>query len=382
MPVDIVHVVPAFFPTRGGIEVLLENLVPYLNAHSRFTHAVLAPRVNNERPDSFVLRNTEVLSVDARHPEAIQRHREGREHLPYEKEFARVFLRTKQHLRASRPRLIHMHGISLVGNAVSAIAGAERIPVVMHLHGSVGGALSEKMQQQLHDSVEVIAVSDFVRRSIEVETGRTAGVHVIRNGVPDPSIYLPKDSTIGEPAAITLVGRLEPAKGFDVALRALGPIAPEFPALRVNIVGVGEELGALQHLAHQLGLGNLVRFHGRLEHAETLSLMRASRCVVVPSVQYEGFSLVALEAGLLEVPVVASNVGGLPETVLDGITGLIINPLKLGELTRAIRTYLQDPELATDHGRNARARALEEFTLERMATEIQRLHELAIPRER
>lgn len=378
MPVDILHVVPAFFPTRGGIEVLLENLAPYLNSHSRFTHAVLAPRVNNERPDSFTYKGVEVFSVDARHPESIARHRQGLDQLPYGREFARILLRTKQHIRDARPKLIHMHGISLVGNAVSAVAAAHKIPVVMHIHGSVGGALSPIMQNQLLESVRVVAVSDFVRRSIEAETGRTAGVVLIRNGLPDVAERVPPTGPISEPAQVTLVGRLESAKGFDHALMALVPLCKEFPKIRVNIVGVGEERETLLKITEQFGLEDSVQFHGRLEQEETLNLIRRSRCVVVPSLAYEGFSLVALEAAFMEVPVVATNVGGLSETVRDGETGTIVNPLKLDGMTEAVRQYLVDPVLAKDHGRNARHRALTEFSLERMAGEIQKIHDIAI----
>jgi glycogen synthase len=378
MPVDILHVVPAFFPTRGGIEVLLENLTPYLNSHSRFSHAVLSPRVNNERPDSFSYRGVEVYSVDARHPEALARHREGLENLPYEREFARVLLRTKQHIRHARPKLIHMHGISLVGNAVSAIATADKIPVVMHIHGSVGGALSPQMHEQLLKAVRVIAVSDFVRKSIEAETGRTAGIELIRNGLPDPSVSVSATKPPSESPHVTLVGRLESAKGFDRALQALVPLAQDFRGLRVNIVGVGEEKEALLRLSQQLGLQNTVQFHGRLEQAETLGLISGSRCVLVPSLLFEGFSLVALEAGLLEVPVVASNVGGLGETVLDGVTGTIIDPHKPDEMTEAVRRYLAHPKLAKNHGSNARQRALIEFSLERMASEIQAVHDVVL----
>jgi D-inositol-3-phosphate glycosyltransferase len=122
----------------------------------------------------------------------------------------------------------------------------------------------------------------------------------------------------------------------------------------------------------------MVQFHGRLEQSETFSLISQSRCVVVPSLAYEGFSLVALEAGLLGVPVVASNVGGLSETVLDGVTGLVVDPLQQREMTEAVRRYLANPKLAKNHGSSARQRGLVEFSLERMASEIQAVHDIAV----
>ena len=366
---------PAYFPTRGGIEVLVENLTKELNETTSLTHAVLAPRVDGERSDDFTHRGTKVFSVDAPHPNKIRKHHEGLEQLPHEHaEFARILLKSRQHIQRVKPKLIHLHGLSLVGNAVSAVAQSLNIPVIMHIHGSVGGALSPRMKEQLLDSVRVITVSQFVKESVAAEGGRTQGVQVIRNGLPDSWGLITHTQPNPFHQRITLVGRLEVAKGFDYALRDIASLAPDFPDLTVSIVGLGEEQKSLAALASQLGIESSVIFHGRQEHVNTLELLNKSTCVVVPSVAYEGFSLVALESAQLEKPVVASNIGGLPETVLDGVTGTVVNPLEKGEIARAVRAYLLDPELAQKHGKRARTRALAEFTVNRMAQEIHEVH--------
>lgn len=95
----------------------------------------------------------------------------------------------------------------------------------------------------------------------------------------------------------------------------------------------------------------------------------------MPSVALEGFSRVALEAAFLERPVVASGVGGLTETVLDGHSGTVVDPTRVGDLARAILRYLARPDLAEDHGRQARVRALREFSLSRMVSEVEAVHE-------
>lgn len=376
MSVDVLHVVPAFFPTRGGIEVLLENLTPYLNSSSSLRHGILAPRVNNERPDTFFYENTPVFSVDRQHPDAHVGRFEGMDDLSREQaEFGRILLNTRAHLRATRPRLIHLHGLSFVGNAVSALVEKQGIPVVMHIHGSVGGALSRNMHAQLVDAVQVVAVSEFVRKSIASETGRINGVRVIRNGMRDPLSEQLQHLVPTPNPSVTLVGRLEPAKGFDVAIRALSSLINEFPSFLLNIVGVGEEQTFLESLVRQLNIERHVKFHGRLEHEDTLALIRSSWCVVVPSIAFEGFSLVALESAFLEVPVVAANVGGLPETVLDGVTGTIVNSTEEEDFAAATRMYLHDRSLAQVHGFNARKRAVSEYSLERMAGEVDQVHQ-------
>ncbi len=375
MPVDVLHVVPAFYPTRGGIEVLVENLAQVLNEKSPLTHAVLAPRVDGERVDDFTFGATQVLSVDAPHPNKIRRHHEGLEQLPHEHaEFARILLKSRQHIQKVTPQLIHLHGLSLLGNAVSAVAQSLNIPVLMHIHGSVGGALSPRMKDQLLNSVKVVTVSEFVKASVASEVGRTEGVHVIRNGLPDARNLITQGLPNPLHQHITLVGRLEKAKGFDYALRDIALLKTEFPDLTVNIIGVGEEQESLKTLVDHCGLESNVMFHGRQERVKTLELVGQSTCVVVPSISYEGFSLVALESAQLERPVVASNVGGLPETVLDGVTGTIVDPLKERAIAEAVRNYLLDPELARVHGTQARERALTDFTMDRMAQEIHEVH--------
>lgn len=280
------------------------------------------------------------------------------------------------------PRLIHIHGLSAVGSAASVAAQSLAIPVILHLHGSIGGALSRHMQWRMETAVRVLAVSDFVRRSIVEEGGRTEEVHVVPNGLPDPLPELGLDaeqegessSQPGE-ARITMVGRLEEAKGFGFGLEACAPLREQYPNLTVTVVGVGAEKAALVRRARSLGLEPHLEMPGRLERQDVLRLLRRSSCVLVPSLAYEGFSLVALESALLERAVVATRTGGLAETVQDGETGAIVEPLDVAGATQALQRYLASPELRGAHGSAARRRALERFTLDAMCSRIAAIHE-------
>lgn len=375
MSIDVLHVVPAFYPTRGGIEVLVENLTQALNHSSGLVHGVLSPRVDFERPDDLVLGNTRVWSVDAPHPESLRQYHEGIEAIPQESiEFGRVLRATRRHLRTIKPKIIHLHGFSLVGSAVAAIAEAWNIPLIMHVHGSVEGGLSLRMRRQLTHSTFVIAVSQFVAASIDRETQRTEGVVIVRNGLPDAYEFVAGETTCPEPDSVVLIGRLEPTKGFDVALRGLAALRKDFPRIAIHIVGVGIERENLELQARELGLASSVTFHGRLDRVDVLRRIRGSTCVLVPSIALEGFSLVALESALLERPVVASDVGGLPETVADGVTGTIVDPCASDQITEAVRRYFVLPDLAAVHGRAGRERALREFTLGRSVAQVEAIH--------
>ncbi len=355
--------------------MLVENLTTKLNQESELVHAVVAPRMNEERNDEFWVGNTQVFSVDAPDPLQYAHYSKPLEALITERKLlASVLLKVRRIVDRCQPRLIHIHGFSLIGYTASAVAEIQQVPYVMHVHGSVEDVTSTRMKHQVQKAVAVICVSESVRLSVVEETGRSKDVMVIRNGHNDSAKIVGSRKHHEIRDSIVMVGRLEPSKGFDYALRALAPMIAVYPDLSIDIVGVGREDEKLEVLVSQLGIGSSVTFHGRLDHDETLDLLNESICVVVPSIAYEGFSLVALESAQLERPVVASNVGGLPETVLDGITGTIVDPLKEGAIAEAVRNYLLNPELAHIHGTRARERALTEFSMDRMVQEIQEIH--------
>lgn len=376
MQADVLHVVPAYYPTRGGIEVLVENLTVALNSRGELHHGVLAPRVDGERPDDFTYGDAPVWSVDAPHPNSLRVPRTSVQMVHAEHvEFARILLATRRAIDTTKPRLIHIHGMSLVASATSAIATERGIPVVMHVHGSVDGGLSLRMKRQILTAPRVLAVSGFVARSIERETGRSEGITVIPNGLPDPGEISPLSDSNGSAHVVTLVGRLEHTKGFDLALRALARVKPRVPRLTIRVIGVGQELEALERLATDMDLTDEVTFLGRLDREAVLANIRESTCVMVPSRALEGFSLVALESALLARPVVAASVGGLPETVIDGVTGTVVHPRAIQQTADAVIRYLTDSELTRVHGTNARDRALRNFSLDRMVSEIQTVYE-------
>ena len=137
---------------------------------------------------------------------------------------------------------------------------------------------------------------------------------------------------------IGCVGRLSPEKGYDVALKAL----VELPDCDLAFLGEGPELGTLQRTAASLGVNDRVRFAGWVpppwpEHWRFDVLLVPSR--------YEGFGLVAVEAMLAGIPVVASDVAGLSEVLTDEKTGLLVEPDEFAGFVRATRRMLDDVDL-------------------------------------
>jgi len=167
-----------------------------------------------------------------------------------------------------------------------------------------------------------------------------------------------------------MVGRLEGPKGFAHGLMAAAKIKQHLPDIRVDVVGLGEELITLQGLAEGLGIAGAVTFHGRLDRSRTHHVMAAATVVLVPSLIIEGFSLVAAETAFLGRPVVAYRVGGLTETIIDQHTGALVPAGNVDALAESTHRYLTDQTLRATHGQNARANARSTFGVERYAQDL------------
>lgn len=365
----ILHVVPAFAPTRGGIEVLLEGLMPALQSESHIACEVLAPRSGRQRPDECVVAGARVHSVDLI---------DGHETRNEARELALIFARVRRVISESRPDLLHVHGYSPLTLPAINTARSMGIPHVLHVHGGVEAPLPEHFHRLVREASTVIAVSQHVGTSLNAVSRREGPVVVIPNGVQIQNVNM---SDNPHPATVGMFGRLEPEKGFAEAITALGPIRLRIPDLEIHIAGIGGDLLRIQETARSAGLARCVRMHGELSHAETCALMSRCSVIVVPSTSVEGFSLVAAEAGLVGRPVVATSVAGLSETVIDGVTGTLVSPHDGSLMRAAVEKYLTDPEISAFHGRQGREFVSERFGMNEMALRVTHVYREILRRD-
>ncbi len=184
---------------------------------------------------------------------------------------------------------------------------------------------------------------------------------IIYNGREVPSCH-PKPLSFETPRLLCL-GRLDRIKGFDVALTAFVSVVGRFPKARLVIAGDGPERSELQRQAAQLGLQACVDFVGWVRPDEVPALMNSATIVVIPS-RNEGLPNVAKEAAFMVRPIVATDVGGLPEAVVHEETGLLVGKEDSRALATTINLLLEHPEVATAMGRAGRLRAQQLFSLE------------------
>jgi glycosyltransferase involved in cell wall biosynthesis len=166
---------------------------------------------------------------------------------------------------------------------------------------------------------------------------------------------------------VVYAGRLSSEKGVDTLIAAAAAIG-----VPVDIAGTGPEASAYEDLARSTGATS-VRFHGHLPRAELHRLIRSAAVVVVPSRCYENQPLIVLESMACGVPVVASEIGGLPELVAPGVDGELVPPNDPDALAASLQGLLTDPVRTYEMGRAARAKVEVQFSAEK---HLQRLQEL------
>jgi glycosyltransferase involved in cell wall biosynthesis len=175
------------------------------------------------------------------------------------------------------------------------------------------------------------------------------------------------------PNMIFACRQLFPRKGIRFLIEAAAQLKPQFPDLKVVLAGDGFERPELARLAESLGLAPDVTFLGWVPNTELPPYYRAAAVSVIPSLE-EGFGIPAAEAMGCEVPVVASDAGGLPEVVEHGVTGLVVPRGDSTALAQAIGSLLADPERRRTMGQAGRARALRLFDWDHSAEQFEQIY--------
>jgi len=293
--------------------------------------------------------------------------------------------------REFRLDLIHAHyaiphaTAALLSRQVLQSSGRTPAPrVVTTLHGTditlVGSdpSYSEIVAFSIEQSDGVTAVSESLRSATRSELCVRREIEVIPNFL-DCSIYRRRPVAAlrerfapdGSTKLVIHVSNFRPVKRIDAVMEVFARISGEVPA-KLLLVGDGPELGTAYRLGRELGIAQLVETLGAQE--DVIPLLSAADVFLLPSAQ-ESFGLAALEAMACEVPVVASNVGGLPEVIDHGLTGFLHELADFDGMAASAVALLTDPTL---HGRIADAacrRVREQFSVDRVVPMYERYYE-------
>ena len=266
------------------------------------------------------------------------------------------------------------HGVSILKACQRAA-----VPLVVHFHGAdasrhkVLRRYSAGYRRMFTQAAAVIAVSRAMERKL-ISVGCP----------PGKLVYLPYgvdcDTFVGArpltaPPQFLAVGRMVEKKAPNLTLMAFARVLEQCPDARLRMIGDGKLLDTCRNLAASLALDHAVAFLGSQSHETVRQEMHHARAFVQHSVtaadgDSEGTPVAILEAGAAGLPVVSTRHAGIPEVVVEGKTGLLVDEGRTDDMARHMLTLANDPSLADELGRNAAVHVRRHYT---MAQNINRL---------
>lgn len=351
---------PDFPPARGGIQLLAHRVVSH------------APGLR-----------CRVVTLDA--PGAAEFDRAGELDvrripvLPAPRPVSTIALNAAAAAQAAafRPRaLLSTHLV--MSPAAASIRRALGVPLVQYFHGKEIGAKPRLARFAARNADACIAVSGYTRRLIAAAGGDESRVHLIHPGVDLPERRREAER-LDRPTVLTIARIEDRYKGHDVMVRAMAMVRSRVTDAQWVVIGDGPLRAAIAEQARSIGLGEeSVRFLGSVGDAERDAWLDRAHVFAMPSrtpagrFAGEGFGIVYLEANAHGCPVVAGGVGGAVDAVVDGGTGLLVDPCDHVAVGNALLQLLQDARLRREMGA-AGARRAEGFTWPHTAARVARL---------
>lgn len=295
-------------------------------------------------------------------------------------------IRLRRLLATIKPDLLHGWYLTNVG-LVAALSGFR--PLIISPWGSdvvfdadttsISPLARFARRYSLLKADMITATSEFLAGEAAKYAPRGREIHVVPFGVEcerfRPVVERMTVVTAGE----IVVGFAKPLRrkyGPEYLIMAFRILCDKYPNARLRIAGEGEMAGELEKMVRASGLCERVTFTGYVPHDRMPAFLEGVDIFVMPSsFTSETFGVAAVEASAMEIPVVATRVGGVPEVVVDGVTGLLVKQADERALAEALSTLAENPELRKQMGRAGRAHVLSRYKWEDNAAEMSRLYE-------
>lgn len=278
-------------------------------------------------------------------------------------------------LISGRVKALAANNWSVSGVAAYLLSRVTGAPYFIFAHGydvassGTGGMAGNLKRAVIEGAKVVIANSDFTKTLV------AASAPCASTAVVNPCVDLKRfgddhgrgiSRGPGERIILT-VGRMVESKGHDTVIRAMPEVIKSFPEAKYCIAGDGVTRDACEDLAGKLGISDKVIFAGEVDEDDLVSHYRSSEIFIMTSRylrktgEVEGFGIVFLEAGACGKPVIGSRSGGIPDAVIDGVTGLLVEECDVKGVAGAIIRLLSDGDLRKKLGENGKKRVVGEM---------------------
>ena len=349
----------AFYPHVGGVEELCRQLALELRRRGHRA-IILTNRWPRNLPEFEEVEGIPVYRLAFRVPDGGLK-----AHLSYHLTHRGIIRQMLAILRENGADVLHVQCISSNGYYAALAKRALQLPLVVTAQGELtmdaaglyqrDSFMNRRLEEVLDAADAVTGCSGATLRELEERYGRPFGERgrVIYNGIRPSDFEEARSSGPGRPFILG-IGRMVPQKGFDILIRAFGKAGTQ--EVDLLLAGEGPELGPLKELARASGLGERVLFPGKADRPTAAALFRECEFFVLPS-RHEPFGIVNLEAMAAGKAVLATRVGGVPEVVVDGETGILVPPGDPEALAEGIRRLAGDAALRERLGAAGRERA-------------------------
>lgn len=279
-------------------------------------------------------------------------------------------------------RLVHAHWWFPGGLAGAIAVRLRGVRLITTLHGSditaakVNPLATAGFRRVMHSSAMVTTVSRWLA---DAASALAPGVTPVVAPMPvDGSRFRPREGAVPRDRLL-FVGKLNEQKGIAHLLRALATMRTK-PRLDI-VVGPGSDEAPMRSLAAELGIDRQLTWHALVPQAELAELYHQVTALVAPMIG-EGLGLIAVEAALCGLPVVAADSGGLRDVIVNGETGTLVPPADPVALARALDALLERPDQGAALGAAGRAHALASFSPEAVAKRYARLYRETVDADR
>ncbi|MFH2138506.1 MAG: glycosyltransferase family 4 protein [Candidatus Omnitrophota bacterium] len=255
-----------------------------------------------------------------------------------------------------------------------------KVPYVILVHGTEFNAYFSRFTFVdkwasgivLKNAKGIIANSQVTRNLVHERGYPLEKIQILNPGVDvevlkmvDKGVKMKEELKLNDNKILLTVARLVAKKNHENILKALAVVIKEVENVTYVILGEGEERTRLESLTRELGLEEYVKFLGQIKHEDIQLYYNICDIFVMPSktidIDYESFGIVYLEANACGKPVIAGKSGGVDDAVIDGVTGILVNPDDIDEISQAILCLLKDEKYAKELGENGRQRVEKEM---------------------
>lgn len=266
-------------------------------------------------------------------------------------------------MRKMGARHVHVHFANPAATVALIGAASGLIEFSLSVHGpdEFYNINQDLLPEKVKRAVFARCISFYCRSQLErvMEYRDWEKLHIVRCGI-DTTKFAPRPDPKNEVVQLLCVGRLVPAKGQHVLLRACNTLKKQGVPFHLTLVGAGPDRESLETLAQSLGMANQVTFAGAVGQGEIHAYYDKADIFVLPSFA-EGLPVVLMEAMGKGIPCVTTAITGIPELVRDGVNGVLVPASDSEELAARLQRLIEDPALRRDLGKAAREIIVAEY---------------------